>query len=70
MQPSADDLTLFQQASVMNNQHLDTGLVFVCVKIKKERNEAHCAEHQLVCAITPVLQIMQLDLCAKGLWLL
>lgn len=31
---------------------------------------AQSAEDQLVCAITPVLQIMQLDLCAKGLWLL
>lgn len=36
----------------------------------KGRGYAHCAEHQLVCAITPVLQIMQLDLCAKGIWLL
>lgn len=39
-------------------------------EIETQGGVAHCAEDQLVSVITPVLQIMQLNLCAKGLWLL
>ena len=39
-------------------------------EIKRVWDKAECVEHQMVCAITLVLHIMQLDRCAKGIWLL
>lgn len=64
--------------SLVENQCLDTRVVFVCVQIKKETQNWGLTVPGIswwlcgsVCAITPVLlRITQLDLCAKGLWLL